>query len=109
MNGGPQATADIVISNGMQMLVDGTFHTAVEFCINDGGAELPPELFVFVNASMGDTSPESNQLSTIDSTCSCQGLTLLQSYGLRVFGRNKAVDQRRNMHSELHTACSNVY
>jgi hypothetical protein len=56
MNGGPQATADIVISNGMQMLVDGTFHTAVEFCINDGGAELPPELFVFINAPMGDTT-----------------------------------------------------
>jgi hypothetical protein len=81
MNDGPQTMADIVISNGMQMFVDGTFSTGEEFCINDDGAALPAELFIFVNAPMGGMTPESSQLSVIDSTCSGQGLTLLESYG----------------------------
>jgi len=81
MNAGPQAMASIVISNGVKIFVDGTFAIGSEFCIEDDGAALPEELFVFVNAPMGGMTPESNQLSVIDSTCNGQGLTLLESYG----------------------------
>jgi hypothetical protein len=80
-NDGPQTMADITISNGMKMFVDGTFMQGAEFCITDDGAELPDRLFVFINAPEGGMSPVANQLSVIDSTCQGQGLTLLQSYG----------------------------
>eukprot|EP00545_Synedropsis_sp_CCMP1620_P006953 CAMPEP_0119003346 /NCGR_PEP_ID=MMETSP1176-20130426/506_1 /TAXON_ID=265551 /ORGANISM="Synedropsis recta cf, Strain CCMP1620" /LENGTH=694 /DNA_ID=CAMNT_0006954941 /DNA_START=22 /DNA_END=2106 /DNA_ORIENTATION=+ len=80
-SGGPQMMADISVSNGMEILIDESVRAGAEVCISDGGAELPDELFVFINAPGGGMDPTANQLSVIDSTCSEQGLTLLQSYG----------------------------
>jgi hypothetical protein len=79
--GGPQRITDIVISNGGTVFVDETVEVGREFCVTNGGAALPAELFVFISAPMGGNEPETNQLSTIDSTCQGEGLTLLQSYG----------------------------
>ncbi|KAI2508511.1 hypothetical protein MHU86_5910 [Fragilaria crotonensis] len=79
--GGPQAITDIVISNGDTVFVDKTVEVGGEICVTNGGAALPSELFVFISAPMGGNEPETNQLSTIDSTCQGEGLTLLESYG----------------------------
>jgi hypothetical protein len=77
----PQAMADIVVTDGTNMLVDGTFRIGSEFCVSNGGESLPAELLVMINAPMGGATPVLNQMLTIDSTCTGRGLTLLENYG----------------------------
>jgi hypothetical protein len=49
-----------------------------DFCVNNGGAQLPDMLFLNVNSPMGDP----NQIVRIDSSCDgVSGLTVLKPYG----------------------------
>lgn len=80
-SGGPQPIVDITVSNGMQVFFSKTVSNGEDFCVENSGDELPAELFVFINAPMGGNTPETLQVSTIDSTCQGDGLGLLQEYG----------------------------